>query len=157
MDSQKLSVSQLISEPAVKDNKPVFHTLAWINKILQKLQTSWAIHWAVKQEQRTECAQKIFLQMKRINLKSSCDLSDSVEVSSDCNSCCAKASLLCRPCVCLYAANCGPEQSRRGLAPINSDAEPCKAPNLSHQQPLQSCHCLRTQLELAVISCFYYT
>lgn len=77
----------------------------------------------------------IILQIKDINLNSSSDFSDFVEVSSDWSSCRTKASPLCRPCVCLYATNCGPEQrSRRGLAVINSDSEPSKAPNLSLQR-----------------------
>lgn len=87
---------------------------------------------------------RIIPKIKGINLNSASDLSDSVEESSDCNSCRAKAGLLCRVCVCLYAANCGPEQSRsrRGLALINSDAEPSEAPNLSHQQPPRSPLCI---------------
>lgn len=39
-------------------------------------------------------------------------------------------------CVCLYPANCGPEQSMQGLVLINSDAESSKASNLPHQQSL---------------------
>lgn len=79
---------------------------------------------------------RIISQIKGINLYSASDLSDFVEGSSDCNSCRAKGSLLCRVRVCLYAANCGQEQSRRGLALINSGAEPSEAPNLSHQRLL---------------------
>lgn len=71
------------------------------------------------------CAEnsQIISKIKGINLNSACDSSDSVEVSSDCNSCCAKASLLCRPCVCLFAANCGPEQSRAEQARLGSDKQ----------------------------------
>lgn len=81
---------------------------------------------------------RIISQIKEVNLNSASELSDLVEVSPDCNSCRAKASLLFHVCVCLCAANCGREQSRRGMALINSDAELSEAPKLSHQGPLDS-------------------
>lgn len=79
---------------------------------------------------------RITSQIKGMNLNSASNLSDSVEESSDCNSCCTEEGLLCRMCVCLYATNCGSEQSRAGEALINSEAEPSEAPNLSHHRPL---------------------
>lgn len=94
---------------------------------------------AAEQEGNTMCIEdrRIISQIKGMNLNSARDLSHSVEESSDCNSCHTEraCSAVC-VCVCLYAANCGPEQNRAGEALINSEAEPSKAPNLSHHRSL---------------------
>lgn len=87
---------------------------------------------------------RIIPQIKGRNRNSASDLTDFVEVSSDCNSCRAKGRpLLSCVCVCLCAANCGQEQNRRGLALINSEAS--EAPNLSHWWPLTALLHVRTR------------